>query len=65
MPRCEECKFWERKGESTGLCRIGRPAFHALVNPFETYRAEAAPTGIWPTTLDSDSCGKGKPKELQ
>ena len=51
MTKCKVCKFWDSKPDSEeGLCRVLPPVFGSLGK------------GDWPYTLETDSCGAGKPK---
>lgn len=52
---CKDCRFWERGlGENTvlGRCRRSTPS------------SEVTFTNRWPTTGESDWCGKWKPSQV-
>jgi len=51
MIKCKVCKFWDKSKEDYGLCRVLPPAAN-----------DAIGHGVWPSTLETDSCGAGKPK---
>jgi len=58
MTKCKVCKFWDNQDEDKGLCRILPPTYNSA---FREHYLEIG-KAIWPLSLETDSCGAGKPK---
>ena len=52
MIKCKICKFWDQHAnEEDGFCRVLPPTINDVMLK-----------AVWPVTLETDSCGAGKPK---